>query len=149
MIIDKIQNASFYYGLGEKYIKAFNFIQNNNLEDFENGKYKIDGEDIFINIQDYNTKSVEESKFEAHKKYADIQFIIKGSEKLGYGDINEFEEVTKYDEEKDIVFLNGQGNFAKAEENTFIIFMPQDAHMPCIQVDSPAYVKKAVVKIKL
>ena len=37
----------------------------------------------------------------------------------------------------------------KAVEGTFLIFMPQDAHMPCISIDTQRYVKKAVVKVKL
>ena len=39
---------------------------------------------------------------------------------------------------------------AYAKEGDFLVFMPQDAHMPCIAIDDkPSYVKKAVVKIKI
>lgn len=152
MIIDKLENAQFYYGLGEKFKKGFEYLKNTDLKNFENGKYEIDGDEIFVSVQDYRTKHENEGKFEAHKKYADIQFIIEGEEKLGYENIKNCKAVTIYDKKNDIEFLenlNDKNRFVYAEENCFVIFAPQDAHMPCIAVKKPSYVKKAVVKIRL
>lgn len=151
MIIDKLENAEFYYGLGEKYKKALEFLKNTDMKNLENGKHEIDGDEIFVAVQDYQTKSENEAEFEAHKKYTDIQFIITGEEKLGYGNIKDFSPTTNYDEEKDLVFLKNnesKNEFATAKENYFLIFAPQDAHMPCISINESSYVKKAVVKIK-
>ena len=152
MIIDKLENARFYYELGENFKKAFDFFINTDIKSLENGKYELDGENLYVSVQDYETKSEEDGKFEAHQKYIDIQFIITGEEKLGYENIKNCTPTTKYDEEKDIVFLKNtkpSNEFAKATEGTFLIFMPQDAHMPCISINQPAYVKKAVAKIKI
>ena len=152
MIINKLENAKFYYGLGEKFQKAFDFLQKTNLKDMENGRYEIDGNEIYVALQDYNTKLESEGKFEAHKDYIDIQFIVTGSEKLGYGDIEHYSPITEYDKEKDIVFLANkekENHFVFAKENDFVIFAPQDAHMPCISINESTYVKKAVVKIKV
>lgn len=149
MIKDNIENAQKYYGISERLKKGFEFLEKNNLENFENGKYEIDGENIFVSVQDYNTKPENEGKFEAHQKYADIQFIIKGKEKLGFVNINSCKPSTFYDEKNDIIFLEGKGDFITANKGDFLVFYPQDAHMPCISVDSSEYVKKAVVKVKL
>ena len=152
MIIDRLENASFYYGFGEKFEKSFEFLKKSNLKELENGRYEIDGDKIYVSVQDYNTKYEQEGKFEAHKDYIDIQFIIIGEEKLGYENINNCSSITNYDKEKDIVFLKNNlpcNHFVYAKEGDFLIFMPQDAHMPCIAIDEPSYVKKAVVKIKI
>lgn len=152
MIIDKLENAKFYYGLGEKFQKAFEFLKITNLKDMPNGRYEIDKDEIYIALQDYNTKIESEGKFEAHKDYIDIQFIVTGEEKLGFGNIEHFSPTTEYNKEKDIIFLENnetENHFVYAKENDFVIFAPQDAHMPCISVDKPTYVKKAVVKIKV
>lgn len=152
MIIDKLENAEFYYGLGEGFKKGFEFLKNTDLINLENGKYEIDGENLFVSVQDYHTKPESEGKFEAHKKYADIQFIIIGEEKLGYTNIENCKATTFYDDNNDIVFLESEekaNRFAAAGESYFLIFMPQDAHMPCISKESSTYVKKAVVKVKL
>lgn len=149
MIIDSLKNAKFYYALGERIAKGLKFLEENDLSQFENGKYEIEGDELFVSVQDYETKPLEQGKFEAHRKYLDIQFLIKGPERLGFGKTQDFQPVTDYDEQKDIVFLDGGGDFATAREGDFLIFAPSDAHMPCIAVDTPAYVKKAVVKVLL
>ena len=152
MIIDKLENACFYYGFGDKFEKAFEFLKETNLKEMENGRYEIDGDEIYVALQDYNTKPEVDGKFEAHKEYIDIQFIVTGEEKLGYGNIEHYTPTTEYDKEKDIVFLKNkekENHFVYAKENDFVIFAPQDAHMPCISIDKSTYVKKAVVKIKI
>ncbi len=149
MIQDNIKNASSYYYLGERFEKGFEYLQRTDILELKNGRYEIDGTDVFVNIQDYQTKSLEDGRFEAHKKYADIQYIVKGSEKMGYGLMKDFKPVTFYDETNDIMFLEGSGEFIQANSGDFIIFMPQEAHMPCISVQESSYVKKAVVKVKI
>ena len=44
------------------------------------GKYVIDGERIYVSIQEYETKSYGDCRFETHKRYADIQCILQGRE---------------------------------------------------------------------
>lgn len=149
MIIDKLNNASLYYGISERIAKALKYLQNNDLSEFQNGRYDIDSDNIFVLVQDYNTKPLSEGKYEAHRKYIDIQYIIKGEEKLGYVYVHKLKTSTDYDEVKDIVFFNGEGDFVTAEEGTFIIFYPEDAHMPGIESEICEYVKKAVIKIKV
>ncbi len=146
MIIDKIENAKFYYGLGERIKKGLEYIRNANLESMENGKYEISKDEIFISVQDYYTKPESEGKFEAHKKYIDIQYIISGEEKLGYTNISNCTKLTDYNESDDIEFLEGKGSFLNASKGMFLIFTPEDAHMPCISINEKTYVKKAVVK---
>lgn len=148
MIVDNIKNAHFYYNLDEKYKTALEFLKNTDLKNLENGKYPIQGEDIYIIVQEYQTKSEKDGKLEAHQKYTDIQYIITGQEKLGYLNIDKFFPQTFYDADKDIIFGKGDGDFIKANEGDFLIFTPKDAHMPCISVDESLKVKKAVVKIK-
>lgn len=148
---DNIKNAKNYYYLGEKFQEGFEYLLNTDMQSLENGKYEIQGEDIFVSVQNYTTKIPEEGKFEAHKKYADIQYIIKGEEKLGYGDVKDFVPSTFYDDKNDIIFFENtvKSSFVHAKEGDFVIFMPEDAHMPCIAVNEPLYVKKAVVKVRV
>src|SRR5574344_97066 len=146
---DKLENAEIYYNVNKKFEKAFNYLKNTDLKNLPNGRYEIDGEKLYVNVQDYQTKPESEGRFEAHKKYADIQFIIAGREKMGCTDIKNVKPTTFYDEKNDIVFLEGKGDFVFVEEKEFVIFNPEDAHMPCIATDKPNYVKKAVVKVLL
>lgn len=151
MKTDNIKNAKNYYNLGERFQKGFEYLQKVDLLNMENGKYEIDGKNLFVSIQDYTSKPFSEGKFEAHKKYADIQYIIKGKEKLGYTTSDVLTPVSDFDTENDIVFFQEKEpiEFVHAKEGDFVIFMPQDAHMPCIADNVPEYVKKAVVKVLL
>ena len=148
---DNIKNAKNYYYLGEKFQEGFEYLLNTDMQSLENGKYEIQGEDIFVSVQDYTTKIPEEGKFEAHKKYADIQYIIKGEAKLGYGDVKVFVPSTFYHDKNVIIFFENtvKSSFVHAKEGDFVIFMPEDAHMPCIAVNEPLYVKNAVVKVRV
>ncbi|MBR2525261.1 YhcH/YjgK/YiaL family protein [bacterium] len=149
MIKNSLKYTKNYYSLSDKIKLGLEFIQNNNLKNFENGKYQILNDDVYVNIQDYNTKHENQGKWEAHRKYIDIQFMIEGSELIGVGEIQNFQVQETYDNEKDVEFLSSDfpQQFIKMNEGDFIILYPYDVHMPQISVTNSTYVKKAVVKV--
>ena len=147
MIFDNIKNISKYPNLGEKIQKGFDFILKNNLKNIENGRYEIDGKEIYANVQEYETK--DEGLFEAHRKYIDIQYIAKGFEKIEVCEISELNEKFPYDNEKDLIFFEGKGSFLSLKEGYFAIFYPQDGHKPCITDELKSDVKKVVVKVSI
>lgn len=151
MIKNSLKYTKNYYNLSDKIKTALIFLEENNLNNFKNGKYLIDGDDIYINIQDYNTKPVEDGKWEAHKKYIDIQYIIEGSENIGVGEIQDFTVSEIYNKENDVEFLktDNKQQFILLNKNDYIILYPYDVHMPQIKNENSQYVKKAVVKISI
>ncbi|MBE7707560.1 MAG: DUF386 domain-containing protein [Cyanobacteria bacterium SIG27] len=151
MIYDKLSNCEQYFALGEKFKKAFNFLKNTDFTSIEDGSYEIDGKDFYVNIQSLQTKPIEEKKWEVHRKYIDIQYVINGKEKMGYGILEDFKEViTPYDDKKDVEFLNGEKfNFVDVEENNFVIFYPNDVHAPMLACDEMMDIRKVIVKIKI
>lgn len=151
MLKDNIKNAQNYYNLSERIKLGLEYLENTVFSELENGKYEISGKEVFAIIQEYNSKPQSEGDFEAHKKYADIQYIIEGEELLGVCDVENFSPITDYDDEKDIVFLTSKNDvkpdFIHLKEKEFVIFMPKDAHKPSLAVESPSYVRKAVIKV--
>lgn len=150
MIKDNLQHLAYYNYLNPNIKMGLKYIRDTDFDKLENGKYEIEEGKAFAIIQDYNSKPESEGRFEAHRKYVDIQFIINGEEKIGTGKLQDFEESTDYDAEKDIVFLTPKPDvksiFITLKEKEFAIFMPEDAHMPSIAVDSSSFVRKVVVK---
>ena len=126
---------------------AFAFIRENNLHALPLGRYDLEN-GVFANVQEYFTK--EESVYEAHKKYIDLQYIVSGEEIIYVSDISEVQEcVESYDETKDIAFYQTAQSCRKVklEKDTFVILFPNDAHKPCISVcGNPSEVRKVVVK---
>ena len=150
MIFDKLKNAKNYYSLSENLKIGFEFLLNTDLSSLKDGKHLIKGDDVFINVQTLKTKPVEEKKWEAHRKYIDIQYVIKGSEKMGFGLIDDFKTLIPYDPDKDLEFLEGEKyNFINVNEGEFSVFYPEDIHAPMLAYDKPTEIKKVIVKVKI
>jgi YhcH/YjgK/YiaL family protein len=148
MIIDKLKNASLYSSVHPNIKVALDYIRNTDLSDLAVGKYDIDGDNVFALVQEYTTKSEEDTQLESHFKYIDVQYIIQGKELMGLATKTD-QEPTKIDAESDYALYEDEYLFMLFEEGMFGIFFPDDLHMPCIQLDDPTHVKKVVVKVKI
>ena len=153
MIFDKIENLSRYSLLDKNFNKIIEFISKKNLNDIEDGKYIIEEENLYVNIETYNTKREQEGKLEAHRKYIDLQYIIKGQERFAICDIQDIEKVIEeYNSERDIIFFASKAKqFIEARSGEFLIFDENCVHMPQFRIkdDISDKVKKAVFKIKI
>jgi len=150
MIYDRLNNLKQYFSLNENFKIAYDFLKKNNLKELKDGRYDINGK-IYANVQSLKTKNKEEKKWEVHRKYIDIQYVISGEECMGYGILSDFDEVLeKYDEQKDVEFLNGENyNFINVKEGDFVIFYPNDVHAPMLSVNENMDIKKVIVKIEI
>lgn len=153
MIFDNIQNAHLYYNLGDKIKKGFEFILNNDLKSMPCGRHDI-AEGIYVNVQELETKLPHMAKFEAHREYIDIQYVISGNERMDFSLIDNFLEDIPYDSEKDVEFLKLKEdalcpNVINVREGDFAVFFPQDVHAPMLSCnDGCEKIKKVIVKIK-
>lgn len=147
MIVDKIKNAALYYGISRNMETALKYLESHDFSQMEAGRYEIDGNEVFMLVQDYETRPLAKGRWEAHRNYYDIQFVIKGPERMGYTYIDHLEVTEPYNPDKDILRLAGPGDFFLCEAGTFAIFGPDDAHMPNIAVDDPVPAKKVVMKV--
>lgn len=145
MIIDKLTNAKQYEGLHPRLKKGLQFLQEKDLNDLPVGKYEIEGDKAFVLIQEYETKPIEEGRYESHYQYTDIQCMVRGEEKMGYTNVENV-KVNEENRDSDIQFYEGEGDLLLVKAGYFAIFTPQDAHMPAICMDQPGPVKKALVK---
>jgi len=147
MIFDSIENAEIYFGLGEKFKTAFEFINSTDFYSIKEDRIEIDGENIFALPQKYETKNPENAAWESHRKYVDIQFMISGAENMGFVKSCYLDILEDYNAEKDVEYLNGLGDFVQVGEGEFVIFFPDDAHMPCLKIKENEAVYKVVIKI--
>jgi YhcH/YjgK/YiaL family protein len=148
MIIDQINNSHLYYGVHTRIKLAFDFLNRTDLSSLIAGKYEIDGDNVYAMVQLYNSKQIEQGFWEAHRRYMDLQMVIMGTEKIGYANINCLTQGV-FDADKDFLALFGKGDFLTLQSDNFILLLPQDAHMPGIAAQSPAPIKKIVIKISV
>ena len=149
MILDTLQNAHLYYGLGARFITAFEYLKQTDFEKVEKGKYEI-GEDIFAIVNEYDTVDTAGELMESHRKYIDVQYIVKGAELVGHDFLQEKTPSRAYDEAADyMLFAEQPVFFSRLDQGNFAVFFPSDLHMPNIKIDEPVAVKKVVIKIGL
>lgn len=151
MLTTKLEIAEKYNYLDSKFLKAFKFLREADLSALPLGRTDIDGDDIFVNVQEYMTMPAEELRFEAHDKYFDIQYVVFGSEQFGYVKREGLEVESEYDEENDLVFFKEPkcSGFIILNEGDFAIVPPEDAHKPrCIDKNA-CKVRKLVIKVKV
>ena len=149
--INKKEFAILYFKNKERWAKAFKFLKSNDLTKLELKRYDIDGDNLFATVSEYQSKNEESAKFEAHRKYIDIQYVISGKEIMNLAPISTLKDVlTPYDAVKDIEFITVSKvvNY-KASPSNFFIFFPDDAHRPGLKDGSNSPVRKIVIKVKV
>ncbi len=146
MILDHITNAHIYATMHPRIARGLEFLKRADLAALAPGRHEIEGDRVYAMVSEYSTKTPEAGRWEAHRRYLDLQFLQHGTERVGRGPLERF-EIGPYDETKDLAFLSGSGEFVTLGAGDFLIVWPHEAHMPQIAVDAPAPVKKIVVKI--
>ena len=149
MIKDSLKNANTYFNLSENLKKGLEWLINNNMAEISCGKHVIDGDAVYASVQEYETKL--NAKYEAHRKYIDIQYMISGKELVGVLDIAKCKTCDAYDENSDLEFLETsvKDEFQNLREGEFLILYPHDAHKPSIADGEKTIVKKVVVKVAI
>ena len=149
MIADQLKHAALYERVTSRLHGAFAFLRRPDLTTLAEGKYPIDGEDVFALVQQYQTKPLAEGKWEAHRKYIDVQYVVAGVEAMGYAPIESMRPTTEYDPSADFQLFNGEGVDLVISAGMFAVFCPHDVHRQQIAVGVPALVKKVVVKVRV
>jgi YhcH/YjgK/YiaL family protein len=149
MIIDTLENAHKYYGVHPFFAQAFEYINSQDLENIEPGKYEVDGDNLLAIYSNKNGMTAAEScaKFECHNVHIDIQVCIDGKETLGWKPRQScIEPKGEYNPEKDVLFFaDAPDMFFQLGNRQFVILFPEDVHAPMIG-EGP--IKKLVMKVK-
>lgn len=142
MIYDNIENIDLY----NLDTSAVEFIKQ--LTPETECKKHIINERVYANVEEYTTK--ENGFFEAHKKYIDIQILLKGEEIIECTAVKPLKIKDEYDCERDIAFyFDGDSDAAKIKlsNGLFTVLYPHEAHKPQLTFKTEQKVKKVVVKI--
>ncbi len=150
MILDRLEHHRAYHGLGPRFAAGFEALVNMFAAPPPPGRHALGDGGLLAIVERYDTKPRSAGRWEAHRRHADIQCIVRGVERMGVIDLSATREFEAYDAERDLVFLDGTGGrFVDVDAGMFAVFMPQDAHMPGLCVEHPADVLKIVIKVPL
>jgi YhcH/YjgK/YiaL family protein len=148
MIYDNIKNIGLYKGISAALDVALDYIAAAKLP-LENGTTLLE-HGVKAIVSSYVTKEVNPKGYEAHLKYADVQFLMDGSEYIRCCPLEYLEPATEYDEAKDCRFYveqPGSGCDLRLGAGYFAVVFPDDAHIPQLAAGTPAEVKKIVMKV--
>ena len=147
MIFDHISNISLYRTLSPDIYAGLEYLKQLS-SDIAPGTYQINPRVKAI-VSEYKTKVKNEVGYEAHRKNIDIQYLLKGEERIACLPIEKLTETEPYSEEKDAAFFTAsiQPQQMTIGDGYFAIFFPQDGHMPQLCVGEPKMVKKVVLKV--
>lgn len=102
-----------------------------------------------ILVQQGTTKPVEGQLLEAHREYLDIQYIITGSETVGWAPLETLTLSGEFNTQKDKGMYAGSCDFMDIRAGYCYVVFPEDAHMPGSHLDTPKQYQKLVVKLKV
>jgi len=150
MVIDTLKNCEKYYVFGENFKKAFEFLKNNDISKMELGRHAIDGDNVYILVQDYTSKTIDNCGLESHKIYADVHYVKEGFEYLGYAPIERVSApIKEYDPVTDALFYEKECQFFLLQQGDIAIVFPHDVHMPQKRALVATHVRKACVKVRV
>jgi YhcH/YjgK/YiaL family protein len=146
MICDRLDNAAWYSGLPRRIVRALEFLRDNDPLSLALGRLDVDGDRLFALVQEYTTRDESECRWEAHRRYCDVQYVASGVERIDVAHIADMQVVELYDAAKDVAFFSGAGDSLTLRAGAFAIFAPQDVHRPCVAAFAREPVRKIVLK---
>ncbi len=144
MIIDELAMAGRYACLSPNFAKAIRDLTETQLDTLPLGTIPVDGEKVYVMVQEYMTREGE-PKYESHDKYADIQLVLEGAERFGFGwdpcmgPLENGKDLRFGSAEKTLEFV--------LEKDRFAIFLPGEAHAPGLAAGKAEKCRKIVVKV--
>ena len=153
MIIDSIENLRHYAAINPLFATVADFLNGHDLATMEAGIHKIQGDDLYVNVQDAPAKTRQEARFESHRRMIDIQIPVSATEEYGWAPLDQLPKAP-YDEAVDMAFHDplASGNpeelaqlYFTLRPGLFAIFFPNDGHQPAINGTT---LRKAIFKVK-
>jgi YhcH/YjgK/YiaL family protein len=153
MIVDNLKAFDQYLSMNPLFPAVAEFLRTTDLSTLPTGITKIQGDDLFINVQQAGVKTRTQARFESHRRMIDIQVPFSACEEYGWAPLDKL-PATTYDEASDMCFHDPAApqtpedvasTYFTLQPGQFAIFFPQDGHAPAITATG---LRKAIIKVK-
>lgn len=149
MIYGTLKEKGRYAFLDEKIKRCFQFACEQDLGSFETGSHPVDGEEIYVNIAEYETVEVKARFWEAHRRYLDLHVMLRGEECVEIGFLQTM-RAGEYVPGDDFLPLEGTPSArVRLGPGDFLLCYPEDGHKTGVQWEAPQQIKKAIFKIRI
>jgi biofilm protein TabA len=146
MILDTLAHADRYASTHKGFDVAFAFLRNSDLTALPTGRNELLGDWVYVMVIEGEGKGKDGAKLEAHRKYVDIQYMVSGTDAMGWKPIAACAQPeSEFNEAKDcVLFTDPVDTWVDVAPGQFAIFFPEDAHAP---MAGEGAMRKIVVKI--
>ena len=130
--------------------RALEFLKSHDFTTFTGGRYTIEGDLMYANVDIVDTRVYEETKIEGHKDYMDVQFLVIGKERMEVLIRQTAPDVVEAYDDKDCYFYDPtQGGTVTitVRPGDYCIFYPGELHRTLIAPHEVQQIRKVVVKI--
>ena len=149
MIFGNIEQTEALLLLDTAIKRCMDYAKENDLLSFAKGTHTIEGEDLFVNIVEYETTSADKRFWEAHRQYLDVHLMLEGSEQIDLNSIQNMEQ-KEYVEADDFLPMEGEKSTSVIlKKGDFLICYPDDGHRTAVVVNGPEKIKKAIFKVRI
>lgn len=131
-------------------VRAIGILQKLDLESVLPGRYEIEGDRLFYSVEDVALRTLEDSRPEAHVRYADIQLPLSTCERYGFS-LPEpgLASIDDQLETRDLAFYPPPANetFMDVCPGSYVVFLPGELHRSALVVSEKTTLRKIVVKV--
>jgi YhcH/YjgK/YiaL family protein len=146
MIQDCLDNAEAYVDLNPHFMAAFKFLRQNDIADLPEGRHEVDGESIYAVVAKGVGRKPDEALIETHDNYIDIQFVLEGTDNIGWKARKGLGNTTEASNpNNDVAFYEDTPTaWSAIGPGEFGIYFPEDGHLPMISDDK---LHKVIMKV--
>lgn len=146
---DMVQFATQYHKQQQRWDKVFSWMATHDVSKLAPGRYAIDGDHCFANVQDAKLRPATEVKIESHRKYIDLQWCVVGTERFGVVTKPHSATIEKPYVPDIMLWTSSKVKYADSTPGTFFLYFPNNYHKACVQSDGTSQtVRKVCIKIE-
>ena len=147
MIFDTLDHIDIYEGIHPGVMQGLRLLRSLDFDSLEDGSYEVEGERLFYSLATYETKQDNQTP-ETHRRYIDIQYMVRGEELVGLCRQDELTGVVEAYPERDIWLNRGRTDRMRLTQGSFMVLWPSDPHAPGIAAgEGSALCRKCVMKV--
>ncbi|MEG1840972.1 MAG: YhcH/YjgK/YiaL family protein [Raoultibacter sp.] len=151
MLVAHLEMAEKNDYVSRRLCAAYAFLRTADVANLPVGRIEIEGDDVFANVQEYETVPASDKELEAHRQYFDVQYLVSGEESFYYAPLVGLEEAAPFDAASDFGLYKTPAfcSEIRMEAGDVVVVAPEDAHKPGCVGKAACQVRKIVVKVRV
>ena len=152
MIYGKLDQAARYMGILPGIDRILKEAGRYMPQDEFGRQIVLEGNDIYMNLAEYDTHERAEACFEAHRQYVDVMCMIMGEETIYVKPEADLQSTIRpYNDSADVLLARMEDDCCEVRlhPGEFVILFPEDAHAPGCITEKQEHVKKIIGKVRI